>query len=100
MDRPRLGHENGRACLRYDQDMGHNMAMKGHDTTGPRTWACDSARALPGGRGSRDTKNCIMAGGGFCVAIWLRYRLRYGESALRHGTGALRHARQYVLGRG
>ena len=22
-------------------------------------------------------KNCIVAGGGFCVAIWLRYRLRY-----------------------
>ena len=29
-------------------------------------------------------KLCIVAGGGFCIAIWLRYKLRHGHGAPRY----------------
>ena len=63
---------------------GHDI---GHDTDGrPAGGACSSARARMAWPGGRVTILCIVAGGGFCIAIWMRYRLWHDHGAPRYGA--------------
>ena len=52
------------------QQGGHDTASKGHDTAGLSAGARDAcAHGLA--RGESRYKNCIVAGGGLCIAIWV-----------------------------